>query len=78
MMDEIVKKCREKNINEIYGYFYPTAKNSIVSDFYDRMGFSLFNEDDVGNKTYKFFIDDKYKEKNKIILITTSSSEKKS
>ncbi len=77
MMDEIVKKCREKNINEIYGYFYPTTKNSIVSDFYDKMGFSLINEDDEGNKTYKFFIDDKYKEKNKIILITTSSSEKK-
>ena len=45
MMDELVEKCKSKNINEIYGYYYPTTKNSMVSDFYDRQGFELINKD---------------------------------
>lgn len=57
MMDTLVKKAREKNIKTIYGYFYPTAKNKMVSDFYLEHGFDLISIDKDNNKTYKLEVD---------------------
>ncbi len=41
MMDTLVLKARECGIEKIYGYYYPTAKNRMVKDFYGEMGFDL-------------------------------------
>ncbi|MBQ3559430.1 MAG: HAD family hydrolase [Agathobacter sp.] len=51
MMDCLVDKIRELNGEKIYGYYYPTAKNAMVKELYDIMGFMLQEEKD-GNKKY--------------------------
>ena len=40
----ILKALRDAGANEIYAEYIPTAKNSQVSDFYDRCGFMLIDE----------------------------------
>jgi FkbH-like protein len=67
MLDELIKQCRKKEINEIIGYYYKTAKNSIVSDLYKELGFVLVESHDM-NSIWKLSIK-KYKYKNKIIRI---------
>ena len=44
MMDALIEKSRKLEIEAIYGYYYPTAKNGMVSDFYTEMGFDLESE----------------------------------
>jgi len=39
MMDELVEKAKKAGVKKIIGYYYPTAKNAMVKDFYGRMGF---------------------------------------
>ncbi len=51
MMNRLVDICKMKNINKIYGYYYPTKKNKMVSDFYLLHNFELVSEKDE-NKTY--------------------------
>ena len=70
MMDKLVKKARERNIKTIYGYYYPTLKNKMVSNFYDLQGFELVSTDDEGNKTYKLDISKEYTNKNNVIEVT--------
>ena len=69
MMDELVKKAREKNIKTIYGYYYPTLKNKMVSNFYDLQGFEEISCDNEGNKIYKLDISKGYINKNNVIKV---------
>ena len=69
MMDELVKKCKERNIREIRGYYYPTAKNAMVKDFYSLQGFSKISEDEKGNSEWSYVIEDDYKLKNEVIEV---------
>ena len=69
MMDELVKKCQERNIREIRGYYYPTAKNAMVKDFYSLQGFSKISEDEKGNSEWSYVIEDDYKLKNEVIEV---------
>jgi len=69
MMDELVKKCKEKGISKIVGHYYPTAKNSMVKDFYALQGFAKISEDEKGNTDWEFVISDDYKLKNEVIRI---------
>lgn len=68
MMDELVEVCKSKNISEIRGYYYPTAKNHMVDKFYELQGFSLMKEEE-GNTEWKFIIGDKYENKNRHICV---------
>ena len=68
MMDEFVKKCKERNIKEIRGYYYPTAKNMMVKDFYSLHGFSKINEDSDGNSVWSLLVED-YENKNEVIEV---------
>ena len=70
MMDSLVKKAQEKNIKTIYGYYYPTAKNKMVNNFYDLQGFEEISCDDQGNKIYKLDISKGYTNKNNVIEVT--------
>lgn len=63
MMDALVRKCQDNQINEIIGYYYPTTKNGMVKDFYSDMGFKL-ESNDCGNTVWSFFVTDNYIEKN--------------
>ena len=68
MMDEFVKKCKERNIKEIRGYYYPTAKNMMVKDFYSLHGFSKIDEDSDGSTTWSLLVED-YVNKNEVIEV---------
>lgn len=69
MMDELVRQCRQRNISTIFGYYYPTAKNKMVKDFYQLQGFEKISEDDAGNTVWKFEIPADYKNKNEVINV---------
>lgn len=67
MMDELVAKCQEAGISRILGYYYPTAKNGMVKEFYAMQGFDKISEDDKGNTVWEYRILPEYKKKNKVI-----------
>lgn len=49
MMDRLEEICIERGIKTIIGYYYPTKKNGMVSDFYRIQGFELDSTDSDGN-----------------------------
>lgn len=69
MLDVLVKRALEKGIKEIHGYYYPTAKNGMVKDFYELQGFTKIKEDDKGNTEWILKIDKDYEPKNKLIRV---------
>lgn len=69
MMDELVFRCREKGIHRLKGYYYPTAKNGMVKDFYDLQGFTKICEDTEGNTEWEFVVPEAYEKKNKVIKV---------
>ena len=72
MMDTLVKRCRDYGIRQIYGYFYPTAKNAMVKDFYALQGFEKLEEDADGNAKWSFRIPEQYTLKNQVITVIES------
>ena len=72
MMDILVKQCRDCGIRQIYGYFYPTAKNAMVKDFYALQGFEKLEEDVDGNAKWSFRIPEQYTLKNQVITVMES------
>lgn len=67
MMDELVEKARDSGIKKLVGYYYPTAKNSMVKDFYATQGFNKVSEDSNGNTVWEFIITDDYEKKQHVI-----------
>lgn len=67
MLDELVRICKDKGILRIYGYYYPTAKNKMVLNFYDDLGFKLVLETEQ-EKKYVLELKD-YENKNKVIEV---------
>ncbi len=72
MMDELVKKAQSIGIQKIIGYYYPTAKNAMVRDFYELMGFTRISEDEEGNTVWEFVIPNEYIEKQQVIELIRS------
>lgn len=69
MMDSLVKRCQERGISEIRGYYYPTAKNAMVREFYALQGFEKIAEDADGNTQWKYVITNEYHNKNTVIKV---------
>lgn len=69
MMDELVMKAKEAGITKIFGYYYPTAKNAMVKDFYSLQGFKKISEDEEGNTVWEFKVDDTYEKKQHVIAV---------
>ena len=69
MLDSMVEACKECGIRTIMGYYYPTAKNAMVKDFYDIMGFTKICEQEDGNTVWQFDIPDAYEKKNTVIAV---------
>lgn len=67
MMDTLVDVCKKQDIDTIYGYYYPTAKNAMVKEFYALQGFDKMAEDEQGNATWKYEIPAEYQNKNEVI-----------
>jgi FkbH-like protein len=53
MMDTLVRLALDSGIGEIYGYYYPTAKNAMVKDFYRDMGFDLVSQGEGGDTVWR-------------------------
>lgn len=69
MMDELVKKAKEKGIEVIKGFYYPTVKNNMVRNFYELQGFTKVKEDNEGNTTWELDLNKEYTNKNQFIKI---------
>lgn len=69
MMDCLVEKCQNHGIKKIFGYYYPTAKNKMVKDFYGLHGFSKIDEDSDGNATWVLKNISEYKNRNEVIKL---------
>ncbi|MDE5931501.1 MAG: HAD-IIIC family phosphatase, partial [Lachnospiraceae bacterium] len=69
MMDELVLKCREAGICRIKGYYYPTAKNGMVKEFYSVQGFQKTGGDARGNTEWEFVIPEQYEKRNRVIRV---------
>mgnify|MGYP002623562974 CR=1 FL=1 len=69
LLDAIVHRCQAKGLQRIMGYYYPTAKNAMVRNFYGELGFEKKSEDEKGNSVWEFAIPNEYEKKNKYIAI---------
>ena len=69
MMDELVDKAQKAGVRRILGYYYPTAKNAMVKEFYKTQGFSLVSEDASHNTIWEFVIPNKYEKKQHVIAV---------
>lgn len=72
MMDTLVEECRKEGVETICGYYYKTAKNAMVKDFYSLMGFEKTNEDEQENSTWKYEVPVDYRRKNEVIAVEES------
>lgn len=45
VINSIIKTASENGFNKVIGEYIPTAKNSMVSDIYEKMGFKKVNDD---------------------------------
>ena len=57
MMNTVVAEAAARGVREVYGYYYPTAKNGMVRDFYAGFGFEKVSEDENGNTVWKLAVD---------------------
>ncbi|MEG0769538.1 MAG: HAD-IIIC family phosphatase [Ruthenibacterium sp.] len=67
MFDRLVAECAARGITRINGFYAPTAKNLLVSDFYATIGFEKTDEDANGNKTFAFTAFDGYTPQNTVM-----------
>ena len=69
MMDEIVAAAIAKGAKTIRGFYYPTAKNAMVREFYKTQGFDKISEDETGNAVWELNVLNGYQRKNRHIKI---------
>ena len=68
MLDRLVERCREVGVETINGYYYPTAKNKMVSDLFGRFGFTKIEEHEDGSTVWQLSVAD-YKPQNHVIEV---------
>ena len=73
MMDSMVEACQDCGIHTILGYYYPTAKNAMVKEFYAQMGFEKMDEGEDGSSIWQFEIPSSYEKKNTVIAVGEGS-----
>lgn len=66
MLDALVEKAKKRGITHLTGCYLPTAKNKMVAEFYETMGFSLLQTLPEGGTLWSLAIDS-YITKNKVI-----------
>lgn len=52
----VLEILKENGAEKICASYIPTAKNRQVCDFYERNGFSLVSEDDIGTRHYEVYL----------------------
>lgn len=73
MMDALFLRCKALGIKTVRGYYFPTAKNGMVRDFYAALGFEKIGEAPDGASVWRLELDG-YERKN--FVIDTGSIEK--
>ena len=68
MMDVLAETCKARGIRRIYGYYYPTAKNGMVRNFYGLQGFEKLREN-ARETVWRFDIPECYEKKNHYIEV---------
>ncbi|MCQ2552714.1 MAG: HAD-IIIC family phosphatase [Clostridia bacterium] len=68
MMDKFIDCCKEKGVKLVKAYYYPTAKNKMVKDFYALHKFEKISEDADGNAVWELAVD-AYEYKNQVIKV---------
>jgi len=51
MLDELAARARDRRIDTLLGYYLPTAKNGMVADHYEKLGFTLVSKDEAAGST---------------------------
>lgn len=69
MMDTLVEQAAAAGIRVINGFYYPTAKNGMVRDFYALQGFEKIKEDAEGNSVWRLEIPAHYEKKQRVIAV---------
>lgn len=57
MLDALVAEAQARNVTSIYGYYYPTKKNNMVSRLYEEFSFEKVSEDEEGNTVWRLPVD---------------------
>ena len=69
MMDTLIHRCLERRLSEIRGYYYPTAKNAMVKNFYELQGFQKIQEDSQGNTEWILHLNNDLEVRNTVIRV---------
>ena len=56
MMDALVADATARGVQTVTGYYYPTAKNAMVRNFYAEMGFAKTNEAADGSTVWQLSV----------------------
>ena len=67
--------CRVPGIDCIRGYYFPTAKNGMVRDFYQKQGFAKVSEEADGSTVWELDLRGGYEKKNHVIQVTEPEQE---
>ncbi|MDO4294305.1 MAG: HAD-IIIC family phosphatase [Eubacteriales bacterium] len=68
MLDSLAERCRAAGIETLYGYYYPTAKNGMVREFYGQLGFERTGLDAEQNSVWRLELSG-YEKKNHVIAV---------
>ena len=68
MLDSLVEQAKKRGIREIYGHYYPTAKNKMVAGLYESFGFEKISQDEDGNTAWRLLVEG-YEDKNTVIKV---------
>jgi len=68
MLDSLVEQAKKRGIREIYGHYYPTAKNKMVAGLYESFGFEKISQDEEGNTAWRLLVEG-YEDKNTVIKV---------
>ncbi len=69
MLDQLVKEAGKRGARTLIGYYYPTAKNKMVKEFYKEMGFGFAEELPEGGTVWKLDLET-YIPQNTVICVT--------
>ena len=72
MMDTLADRCLAAGVKRIYGYYYPTAKNAMVREFYAGMGFEKIRESGNGDTVWELDLEHGYGNRNHVIAVDSA------
>ena len=68
MLDELVLCAKQRGVTAIFGYYYPTPKNSMVENLFKEFGFECIKNEAAGS-VWRLNIEQCYNNKNHVIEV---------